>query len=117
MMESVYSKIDKIEIKINDEAGEVFDSLKNRDQNNLELMKGSAFVFDYLHLLYYKCRKINLNRSGLYIDSLDWIKNKKTTLNSFNKEDNKCFQCVVTVALHHAKTKKDPQKITKCFIC
>ena len=117
MMESVYSKSDIIEIKINDEAGEVFDSLKNRDQNNLELMKGSAFVFDYLHLLYYKCCKINLNRSGLYIDSLDWKKNKKTTLNPINKEDNKCFQCVVTVALHHAEIKKDPQKITKCFIC
>ena len=42
----MYSKSDIIEIKINDEAGEVFDSLKNRDQNNLELMKGSAFVFD-----------------------------------------------------------------------
>ena len=70
-MESVYSKSDIIEIKINDEAGEVFDSLKNRDQNNLELMKGSEFVFDYVHLLYYKCCKTNLNRSGLYIDCLD----------------------------------------------
>ena len=112
-MESEYSKSDIIEIEINDEAGEVFDSLKNRDQNNSELMKGSAFVFDYVHLLYYKCRKINLNRSGLYIDSLDWIKNKKATLNPINKEDNKSFP----VALHHAKIKKDPQKITKCFIC
>ena len=41
---------------INDEADEVikelFESLKNRYQNNLELMKGSEFVFDYVHLLY-----------------------------------------------------------------
>ena len=117
MMESVYSKSDKKGIKINDEAGEAFDSLKNRDQNNVELMKGSEFVFDYVHILYYKYRKKNLNRSGLYIDSLDWIKNKKATLNSINKENNKCFQCVVKVALHHAEIKKDPQKITKCFIC
>ena len=41
---------------INDEANEVikelFDSLKNRYQNNLESMKGSEFVFDYVNLFY-----------------------------------------------------------------
>ena len=41
---------------ISDEADEVikklFDSLKNRFQNNLESMKGSEFVFDCVHLLY-----------------------------------------------------------------
>ena len=43
---------------INDKADEVmkelFDSLKNRYQNNLESIKGSEFVFDYVHLLYCK---------------------------------------------------------------
>ena len=34
---------------------ELFDSPKNRYQNNLESMKGSEFIFDYVHLLYYKC--------------------------------------------------------------
>ena len=56
---------DNIKIITNDEADEVieelFKSLKNRYQNNLESMKGSEFVFDYVHLLYYKCHKINLN--------------------------------------------------------
>ena len=36
-------------------------------------MKGSSFIFDYVHLLYYKCHKINANRGGSYIDSPDWI--------------------------------------------
>ena len=57
---------------INDEADEVieelFDSLKNRYQNNLESMKGSEFVIDYVQLLYYKCHKINPNCTGSYID-------------------------------------------------
>ena len=39
---------------INDEADKVikqlFGSLENRYQNNLESMKGSEFVFDYVHL-------------------------------------------------------------------
>ena len=46
------SKSDNIEIMINDETDEVlnelFDSLKNRYQNNLESMKGNDFVFDYV---------------------------------------------------------------------
>ena len=83
-------KIEITEIKINDEADEIikklFDSLKNRYQNNLESMKGSEFVFDYVQLLYYKCHKINLNHGGLYVDSPDWIKNKKATINSINKK-------------------------------
>ena len=57
----MHSKSGNIEIMINDEAVEVteklFESLENRFQNNLESMKGSDFVFDYVHLLYYKCHK------------------------------------------------------------
>ena len=40
-------------------------------------MKGSDFVFDYIHLLYYKYNKTNPNCDGSYIDAPDWIKNKK----------------------------------------
>ena len=75
------SKSDNIEIMITDEADEVieelFKSLKNRYQSNLESMKSSEFVFHCIHLLYYKCHRINPNGVGSYIDSLDWIKNKK----------------------------------------
>ena len=71
----MYSKSDNIEVMINDETDEVikklFDSLKNRNQNDLESMKSSEFVFDYVQLLYYKCYKINRNFS-------DWIKYRNT---------------------------------------
>ena len=73
-------------------------------------MKGSGFVFNYVHLLYYECHKINPNRGGSYIHSPDWIKNKKTTINPISKKDNKCFQYSVTVALKHEEIKK---KISK----
>ena len=50
----MHSKNGNIEIMINDEADEVmkelFDSLKNRYQNNLESMKCNDFVFDYVQL-------------------------------------------------------------------
>ena len=113
----MHSKSDNIEIMINDEVDEVikklFDLLKNRYQNNLESMKGSEFVFNYVHLSNHKCHKINPNHGGSYIDSPDWIKNKKATINPINKRDNKCFQHVVTAALNHEETIKDLQRITK----
>ena len=31
-----------------------------------------------IFICYYKCHKINPNRGGSYIDSPDWIKNKKS---------------------------------------
>ena len=74
---------------INDEADKsLFDSVQKIYHNNLELMKGSEFVFYYVQLLCYKCHKINLNCGGSYIDSHDWIKNKKATINLLNKKDN-----------------------------
>ena len=92
---------------------EHFKSLLNRYQNNLEKsIKVGEFVFDYVHLLYYKCHKINASRGGSYIASLHWIKNKKTTINPINKKC-KCVQYAVTVASNHEEIQKDPQKITK----
>ena len=70
-------------------------------------MRGSDFAFDDIQLLYYICHKINLNRGGSYIDSPDWIKNKKATTNPINKKDNKCFQYTVTVTLNYEEIKKD----------
>ena len=56
---------------------ELFDSLKNRYQNNVELMRGSEFIFNYVNLLFNKCHKVITNRGGSYIDFLDSIKNKQ----------------------------------------
>ena len=86
---------DNIEIMISDEADDFteksFKSLKNIYQNNLESIKGSEFVFDYVHLLYYECHKINPNGGGLYIDSPDWIRNKKGKINLALKKIRNAF--------------------------
>ena len=75
---------------ISDEADEViktfFDSLENRYQNNLQSMTSSEVVFNYAQLLYYKCHRINFNRGGSHIDSPDWIKNKRATMNPIKKK-------------------------------
>ena len=76
-------------------------------------MRGRDFIFDCVYLLYYNCHKINFERSGLYIDSLDWIKNEKATINPINNKDNKFFQYVTTVTLNHEEIGKHPEKVIK----
>ena len=74
---AMHSKRDNIEIKLNDKADEItelFQLLLSRYQIGLEApRKGSDFVFNYVHLLYYKCHKIILNQSGSCIDFPNWI--------------------------------------------
>ena len=63
-------------------------------------MRGSDFVFDSIDEMHYKCNKISLNHSSLYIGSSEWIKNKKAIINPKNNND-KCFQYTIISALNH----------------
>ena len=58
-------------------------------------MRGSEFVRDSIDLLYYHLQKVSLKRSGSYIDSPEWLKNKKATTNPQNN-DNNCFKYALT---------------------
>ena len=92
---------------------ELLKSFLQRYQEGLqEKMRGSEFEFDGIHLLYYDCNKISLNRGGSYIEPAKWIKNKKSTINPKNN-DYKCFQYAVTVALNRDKINKNPQRVSK----
>ena len=64
-------------------------------------MKGSSFIFDHANLFYYNLNKIKLNWGGLYIDSLDWIKSKKASINPVNENGNKYFQYAAILALNN----------------
>ena len=63
-------------------------------------VKCSYFIFDCVNFLYYKCRKLYLNHVGSYIDSRNWIKNKKATIYPINNEDLS-FQYAATAALNN----------------
>ena len=48
-------------------------------------MKGSEFISDSGNLLNYHLQKTSLKRTGSsYIDSPEWLKNKKATINPKN---------------------------------
>ena len=114
---TMHTKSDNIEMMIGNETNEIieelFDSLLQKYQKGLEeSMKGSELIFDSVDLLYYEFLKISLNRGGSYIDSPNWLKNKKATINPKNNND-KCFKYAITGALNHKRIVKDQQEISK----
>ena len=54
-------------------------------------MKDGDFIFSCVSLLHYNCHKINPNCGRSYIDSPDWIKIKKATINPINESHNKLY--------------------------
>ena len=65
----MHSKSDNEEININYKKDQVIERLfkSHRYQNNLETsMRKSDFIFDCVHLLYYKCHK----KIGIVVDHI-----------------------------------------------
>ena len=66
-----------IDSETDDIIKELFEYLLQNYKKDLEeSMRGSEFVFNSVDLLDYKLYKISLSRSGSYIDSNEWLKNK-----------------------------------------
>ena len=61
--------------------------------------------------MYYKCPKVSFVRSGSHIDSPDWIKKKKATINPKNTDDT-CFQYAATIALNYEEIKRNPERVS-----
>ena len=75
------------------------------------MTKGSDFVFESVDLLSYHVHKISLKRGKSYTKALEWVINKRVTINPINK-DNKCFQYSITVALNHQNIENHPERIS-----
>ena len=76
-------------------------------------MKGSRNIFERIDLLEHHLHKISLSRGSSYIESPEWLKNKRVTINPKNTKDNNCFQYAITVALNHQNIDCNPEKISK----
>ena len=75
-------------------------------------MRGSKFVSDRVDLLHYDVHKI---RGGSYIDSPEWLKNEKATINPKNNDD-KCFKYTLTVALNYEQIKSHAERVSKAKV-
>ena len=81
------------------------DNLQNK-------MKGSDFIFNGINYLYYDLNRITISKSGSYIESPKWLKDKKCTINK-KSNDNKCFQYAANLALNINSINKHHQRISK----
>ena len=91
---------------------EVIKSLFESFLKIYEKMKVSDFAFDGVNSLYYDFNKTSINRGGSYIDSPQWLKNKKSAINPKNNDD-KCFEYAVTLALNLNRIDNHPERISK----
>ena len=113
----MYSDSNIIEIFRGSNTNEVIDRLFNTMPQRLQEAKetsferGSKFMLENVDSLYYYFQKIDTNTSGSYIDSPDWIKNKKTTINPKNKDDDECFRYTITAALNHQSIENRSDRI------
>ena len=106
-------KSDKKDITISDNWTNVFDELLEsllflKYQNGLENER-SDFIFGLVQLLNYKCHNVNFRRGVSHIEYVDWIKSKKETVNSENKDDKYIFY-LVKVALNYEVIESHPDK-------
>ena len=113
----MHTKSHNIEILLGNKTDEIIEELfesllKNYQKDLEESMRRSKFVFDSVDLLHYHFHKISLYRDGSYIDSPEWLKNKKRTINLTNNDD-KYFQYALTAALNHKQIKSHPEIISK----
>ena len=113
----MHTRSDNIEIIISKDNDDIIEDLfisflQKYEENLQNRMTGSDFEFDEVNFLYYDFNKISLNRSGSYIDSPKWLKDKKSTINPKNNAD-KCFQYAVTLALNLNNIDNHPEIISK----
>ena len=112
----MHSRSNNIKFTSYNDANEVIDELfhspRSRYQENLETsMRERDFIFGSVQLMYYKCHKVNFRRDGSYIDSPDWIKKQKVTINLKN-EDDECFQYAVKVALNYGEVESHQERVS-----
>ena len=112
----MYSKSNNFEIMMGGNTNEIirnlFNSLLRRYQRGLhESMRGSVFVFDYVESLNYIFHKVDLKRSGSYIETPECLKSKGATIKCQN--DDKCFQYAIAIAFNYDEIGNHHQRVNK----
>ena len=88
--------------------------MNNYQKEEIILRNGSNFVLESVDLLSYHIHKTSLKRGSSYIQSPEWILNKKATINPKN-EDDFCFEYSIVIALHPKKVKNHPERIPRIY--
>ena len=73
------------------------------------LLRGaSSTVFNHVKLLEYHFHKISISRGSSDVLTLEWIANKKCTINPKNTKDNRCYLYAIVIVLNFHKIPNHP---------
>ena len=88
----------------------IFDELIKKHHDLTESLKIIDLIPAGIESIIYNFTEIII--SNTFIESPEWIKNKKCKMNPQNK-DNECFLYSITVALNYQNIKNNPERISK----
>ena len=76
----------------NNTINELISTFLQRYKERLETkMKGSSFIFNHINSLEFHFNKVSLKRGSSYRRQPEWLSYKKSTINPYNRSDNRCF--------------------------
>ena len=113
-----FSKSDNVICKPSSDTSKILEeslsSLYEKYQVDLTTSRtSSSFVFESVQECNIYLHKIDLRRGASYIDTPDWIKNKKCVINPKNVNDVYCFMYSITMVLYHNELGSNPGRISK----
>ena len=98
----------------NEILGQLLTSLYEKYQGDLQLsQESSSFVYESVEECNIHFNKIDLRRGASFIDTPDWLKPKKATINPQNKNDVYCFMYAATITLYRSELGKNPRRINE----
>ena len=98
----------------NEILGQLLTSLYEKYQGDLQLsQESSSFVYESVEECNIHFNKIDLRRGASFIDTPDWLKPKKATINPQNKNDVYCFMYAATITLYPSELGKNPRRINE----
>ena len=78
--------------------------------------ESSSFVYESVEECNIHFHKIDLRRGSSFIDTPEWLKNKKATINPQNANNPYCFMYAIAIALFHEGLGNNPGRVSKILI-
>ena len=69
----------------------LFKSFLNNYQEKEQIISRREFNFESVELMNYKLHRVRLRRGESYKKSLEWLPNKRATINTKNENDDECL--------------------------
>ena len=116
-----FSQSDNAICRPSSNTNEIIDQLltslhKKFDDDLVLSQESSSFVYESVEECNIHIHKIDLRRGASFIDTPEWLKNKKATINPQNTNNAYCFTYAIAIALFHEALGKNPGRISKKLI-